>query len=222
MPVMDEFKNERESIRNASLSKKLEYFKDYYLLKTIAVIAVALFSGSFLFHVFSAKETALYAVLVNFTELQENTDGLTAPFAEKYLNPKKQSVIIDHSSFISSDENEVNFVKYGYEDEQRLFTMVMAGDMDLFISGEDIISHYAEQTWFDDLSTVLSESDLQKLNERILYHQGIPVAVRIPESSVLNQYYYYSGNSTEGIYAGFPAGSSRRTTAVNFLMYLFE
>jgi hypothetical protein len=222
MPVMDEFKESRESIKTASFSKKLAYFKDYYLLKTIAVLVALILAVSFLVNYFSAKETALYVTLVNFTELNETSDGLKTPFAEKYLNPKKQEVIVDHSSFISADENEINFVKYGYEDEQRLFTMVMEGDLDLFISGKDILERYGEATWFDDLSTVLSASELEKYKDSILYQNGIPIAVRIPESSVLNKYYFYSGRETDGIYAGFPAGSKHRETAVNFLLYLLE
>jgi hypothetical protein len=55
MPVMDEFKEERETIKNAPFSKKLEYFKDYYLMKTIIAVVTAAILGGFLFSYFSKK-----------------------------------------------------------------------------------------------------------------------------------------------------------------------
>ena len=115
------------------------------------------------------------------------------PFAREHINTRKQEIVIDSSSYISSDKNEINFVKYGYEDEQRLFSMVMTGEIDLFITGEDVINRYAEQEWFDDLRTILNASDLSELENRILSHNGIPIAIRIDESSILNEYYFYNG-----------------------------
>ena len=222
MPVMDEFKEEREAIRHAPLSKKLEYFKDYYLLKTLIILFVTILFGTYLFRVITAKETALYVTLVNFSELQESSDGLTAPFAKEHINAKKEEIFIDSSSYISADMNETDFIKYGYEDEQRLFAMVMTGDIDLFITGEDVIGRYTEQQWFEDLRTILPDEDYSRYEaeDRILYSDGVPVAVKLDSSSLLNEYYYYNGRQGVDICAGFPAGSLKRELAAAFLEYL--
>ena len=223
MPVMDEFKEERETIKNAPFSKKLEYFKDYYLLKTILVLAVLGLLGSLIMNWFSKKEIVLYVTLVNFNLIQESSDGLIAPFAEENINTKKEEIFLDSSSYISSDSNEINFIKYSYEDEQRLFSMVMTGDLDLFISGGDVIARYAEQQWFEDLDTVIRTEGMSAAEEdAILYWNGTPVAVKIPESSILMKYYAYNGNETEAVYAAFPTGSTHRRLAVLFLSYLLE
>ena len=222
MPVMDEFKEERETIKNAPFSKKLEYFKDYYLMKTIIAVVVAAILGSFLFSYFSKKETALYVTLVNFSEVQDPA-GMIAPFAQEAINTKKEEIFLDSSSYISSDMNEVNFIKYGYEDEQRLFSMVMTGEMDLFISGGDVLERYAAQEWFEDLRTVLPEADLMKMDESsVLSFNGVPIGLRIRESSILFQTYYYNGKQGETVYAGFPAGSRHRELAIRFLQYLMR
>lgn len=222
MPVMDEFKEERETIKNAPFSKKLEYFKDYYLMRTIIIVVVAAIVGGFLYSYFSRKETALYATLVNFSEVQD-PEGLTAPFAKEAINTRKEEIFIDSSSYISSDMNEVNFIKYGYEDEQRLFSMVMTGEMDLFISGGDVLERYAAQEWFEDLRTVIPETDLMKMDENsILSFNGVPIGIRIKESSALFKYYYYNGKQGEAVYAGFPAGSRHKDLAVRFLQYLLN
>lgn len=222
MAVMDEFKEEREKIKNAPFETKLQYFKDYYLMKTIIILLVLLVGGSYLFTVLTKKEEAVYVTLVNFSETQESHNGLIEPFINKYLNPRKQTVNLDSSSYISADENEANIIKYGYEDEQRLFAMVMTGDIDLFISGEDVMGRYALQQWFDDLRTVLSEEAFKQLEkeDRLLYWDGVPIGVRLEEPSLLFDYYYYNGRQGETIYAGFTTGSRHRETTVQFLNYL--
>ncbi len=190
-------------------------------MKTIIVLAVIGLAGMLLYNFFSRKQTALYVVLVNFNLIQESSEGLSTPFAEENIDTRKEEIIIDSSSYISSDANEADFIKYGYEDEQRLFAMIMAGDMDLFISGKDVLERYAEQSWFDDLRTVIDEKELNRLDEdSILYWQDTAIGIRINDSSILNEYYYYNGRKGEPVYAGFPAGSRHKVLAVKFLRYL--
>ena len=224
MPVMDEFREEREAIRHAPFAKKWEYFKDYYLLRTIIILFVAGILGSLLYTYISRKNTALYVVLVNFALQQESADELVMPFAGENINTRKEAIIIDNSSYISADANEINFLKYGYEDEQRLFSMVMTGDIDLLISGEDILKRYAQQEWFDDLSGVLDAEQLRSLEAAgaLLYWNDRPIAVRVPTSSKLLTCYVYNGEQGKDIYAGFPAGSLHRELASSFLDYLRE
>ncbi len=38
MPLMDEFREEREQIKKAPFPQKVQYFKDYYLLPTIFIV----------------------------------------------------------------------------------------------------------------------------------------------------------------------------------------
>jgi hypothetical protein len=101
--------------------------------------------------------------------------------------------------------------------------MVMTGEMDLFISGGDVLERYAAQQWFEDLSTVIPEADLNRMGEdSILVFNGVPVGIRIRESSALFKYYYYNGKQGEAVYAGFPAGSVHKDLAVKFVQYLMR
>lgn len=222
MPVMDEFKKERETIKHAPFSKKLEYFKDYYLVKTLLILFVVILGGSYVISVVTAKKTALYVTLVNFTELQESSKPMIEPFAQEHINTRREEIIIENSSYISSDKNEVNFIKYGYEDEQRLFSMVMTGEIDLFITGEDVIERYAEQEWFDDLHTILGESQFEQWEkeDRILSYKGTPIAVKITDSKLLSEYYYYNGKQGVELYAAFPAGGINQQLGIEFVEYL--
>ncbi len=224
MPVMDEFREEREAIRHAPFQKKLEYFKDYYLLATVVIVFAAAVGGAYLYSVLTAKQTALYAVLINFIELEHSTEEIAEVFTEAELNPKKETVVIDHSSYISADSNEINFLKYGYEDEQRLFSMVMTGDIDLFISGQDVVERYAEQEWFDDLTGILTEDILQRFEaeDRLFTFRGKPIGIRVDDSSVMKRSYYYNGKKGETVYACIPANSTHHETAMKFVQFLLN
>ena len=85
--------------------------------------------------------------------------------------------------------------------------MVMTGELDLFITGEDVIERYAEQEWFDDLHAIVSESvfEQREKEDRVLSYKGIPIAVKITESKRLSEYYYYNGKQGVELYAAFPA-----------------
>ncbi len=45
MPLMDEFREEREQIKKAPFPQKVQYFKDYYLLPTIFIVFVSVVSA---------------------------------------------------------------------------------------------------------------------------------------------------------------------------------
>lgn len=222
MAKMDEFREEREQIKHAPLPKRLEYFKDYYLLPVGIGVAAVIFIIVLAVSVLTKKEEALYVSLINFADLGAADENLVKPFEERYIDTKKQEVIVDISSFISTEDEEINFVKYNYESEQKLLTLVMAGEIDLIVSGGDVIEHYEEQEWFDDLRTILGEETLKELDDDglILYDNDVPIAVSLEKSAIFRENYYYNGEQDGTIYAAFPAGPENRDLAVLFLNYL--
>ncbi len=222
MAKMDEFREEREQIKHAPLSKRIEYFKDYYLVPVLIVIAAVVFAIFLVTSVLFKKQEVLYVSMVNFADLGEAEANLVAPFEQSHINTKKEEIIVDRSTSISTERGETNFVKYNYESEQKLLTLVLAGEIDLFVSGEDVVEHYAEQDWFDDLGTILDRTVLEGLDDdgNILYYNGVPIGVSLDDSELLAENYYYIGEQEGPVYAVFPAGSGRREMAVEFLRYL--
>ncbi len=59
MALMDEFKEEREKIKNASPEKKWKYFKDYYLKWVIAIGIIILVLIVFTVDMLTKKENML-------------------------------------------------------------------------------------------------------------------------------------------------------------------
>ena len=65
MPVMDEFKEEREALKHGTLKQKWQYFLDYYKWFVIVGVLILIFAGSFLYQLITRKERAIFAALVN-------------------------------------------------------------------------------------------------------------------------------------------------------------
>ena len=222
MALMDEFKEEREQIKTAPLSKKLQYFKDYYLMTTLfaafVIIVMVLLLRSTVFR----RRESLYVCMVNFQAAEEADREVAEAFARQAFSNKKDYVRIDANTYIAVDEAEADLIKYSYEDEEKLLAMVMSGSLDFMASGEDVMERYAAQDWFDDLSQILDPALLEDLEKegKILYRGDVPVAVSLDDSALVRENYEYKGKEGEALYGGFPAGSQRRDLAVLFLTFI--
>ena len=227
MPVMDEFKEEREAIKNASPEKKWKYFKDYYLKWVIGgAIGLGLLI-SFIVSVVTQKEGVLEVIFINFNAMPTAEAQVEEAFTQQYVeNPKKQRILLDTGSFISvgevSSDNASPLVAYGYEDETKLMALAYSGSIDLMISGQDVIEKYMEAEWFVSLDTVLDAQTLAKYEEegRVLYFNEMPAAVCVDSARLLNENYAYAGGEGQSLYAAFGGGSKHAEMAAEFLKFI--
>ena len=227
MPVMDEFKEEREKIKTASPEQKWKYFKDYYLKWVIAGgIGLALLI-SFIVSMVTRKDDMLTVLLINFTPLDTAEAQVEQPFTEQYLeNPKKQQIQLDTTSRIAAGEVSGNDLSsamtYSYADEERVMALAYTGSIDLMISGEDVIRRYMEAEWFVSLDTVLDADTLARFEEegRVMYYADQPAAICMDTAKVLNENYYYVGEGEPSLYAAFGGGSKHPELAAEFLKFI--
>ena len=167
MPLMDEFKEERESIKNADFKTKWNYFWDYYKKETIAVICVVFFLVTIIYSVVTSKDIAFYAAMVNSTAVLQ--EDITA-FQEDYMayagiDPKEYIVQMDNS-LMSTDtpksELEMNA-------SQKLMVYTSVGQLDVIVTGSDTFPYQASQGIFYDLREILTEEQLAKYEPYFYY-----------------------------------------------------
>ncbi|MDE6699736.1 MAG: hypothetical protein K2K10_01795, partial [Acetatifactor sp.] len=72
MPVMDEFREEREAIKHGTPKQKYQYFKDYYRLPLIIFLVASAFIGILIYQFVTRKDSAFYAVLLNCSPYEKN------------------------------------------------------------------------------------------------------------------------------------------------------
>ena len=222
MPLMDEFREEREQIKKAPFPQKVQYFKDYYLLPTIFIVFVSVVMILLLRSTIFRHPESLSVTMINFMAEDSAEENVKKAFEKKALKSKKDYIAIDSNTYIAADTEESELIKYGYEDEQKLLSLVMSGSLDLVVSGQDVIERYIEQDWFDDLRTILDPDFVKSLDGegKLLYAGNVPVAVCVDDSSLLTSNYTYKGKEGVSLYAAFPANSKRRELAAEFLLFL--
>jgi len=176
MPLMDEFREERERIKNADLKTKLNYFWEYYKLHTIAVISCVAFLSLLIYSMVTSKDYAFFAAMVNSVAVSEED---IAAFKENYVNYaeidlKEYEVQID-SSLISTDNPKSQLEMNA---SQKLMAYTSVGQVDVIVSGEDAFPYHASQGNFYDLREILTPEQLAKYEPYFYYVDQVVLDAR--------------------------------------------
>lgn len=159
MPLMDEFREERESIKQKSFKEKFQYFLDYYKWHTIGGVVLVVCVFSLITSVLSSKECAFYGAFVNAGQMPDY-ETFREDFAVRAgIDLTKNDVLFDTDLYITGDANDQATI-YA---TQRLIVYASAGDVNVMAGGPDIINQYAYNKFFQDLRQVLPENLQEQL-----------------------------------------------------------
>lgn len=165
MPVMDEFREEREAIKHGTFKQKYQYFKDYYRMPLLITILAILFVGTLVYKFVTSKDYAFYAAMLNCVPYEEY-EWLNEEFADHAkIDLDRYRVVFDYNFFYtcnSSDENSVYTT-------QKLDAYTAARQLDVMLGTGDEFAHFADSMLFMDLRTVLTEEQLQKYEPYLYY-----------------------------------------------------
>lgn len=194
MPLMDEFKEEREALKNADFKTKWNYFWDYYKLHTIIGSAILIFIVTMAYSILTTKDYAFYAAMVNSTAVV--TEDITT-FKEDYMtyaqiDPDEYEVQMDYSLMYKKNpksELEKNA-------SEKLLIYTSAGQIDAMVCGADSFPHQAAQGNFYDLREILTEEQLEKYEPYFCYVDQAILDARneVPISGELNEVYPEAGD----------------------------
>lgn len=164
MALMDEFKEERAAMKQQPFKKRWKYFWDYHKWHVIIATFVVLCVGNFIYSVVTAKETAL---MVGFIDCYSNDDAKEAYKNELIelmgIDTKTHDIVLDNSYLLSGmDTMEASFAEI-------LGVRIMAGELDVFLSPEDIFNRYVQNDIFYDLRDVLSPEQLEYYQDSFYY-----------------------------------------------------
>lgn len=181
----------KKDIRNLSGKQKLQYFKDYYLLKVVVVLIALAAAGSLLNGmIFNRSECVLSLAFVNGSRIAQ-TEELNEALAQ-YLEPGRNDYV--------SVEN------YGLDDYQMqmaFVTKMSAAAIDVVVCPQDYFEEGCTLGMFADLSEFLPEETYQELSGRILegqeaerdvegtvvsYHEAKPYGLDISGSGLFQEF----------------------------------
>ena len=165
MPLMDEFKEEREAIKNASFKERFSYFWCYYKWHVIGTIIAIAVVGSFVYQYITHKENAFYVVVLNsyaYPSAQDYTDNLAEIFE---LDTSKEQVLFDTSVYVDFKSNDQRTMTSA----QKIIVYMASNELDLMISDTKSLEYYLYNDTFLDLTTVLTPEQVEKYKDRFYY-----------------------------------------------------
>lgn len=245
MPVMDEFREEREAIKHGTFQQKYQYFKDYYRIPVIVALLTIVLIGSLIYSFVTHKDSEFYAAMLNCLPYEKNEWLMEEYVQYAGIDLDEYSVIFDTSIYYRLNSNDAD----SYAAAQKLFTYSGAGALDVMLGGGDEFAFFANSSMFLDLRTVLSEEQLRKYQPNLYYidaslidpnateplapsdyanpkapedmENPMPVAVFVESSEKLTTAYYFQ-NADDGIALGIYGNSPHTENAVALIDYLLS
>lgn len=197
MAVMDEFKEEREAIKEASFKKRAEYFWDYYKIHTLVTIVVIVGIIIFVQSYLTAKDSVLFAAMVNSYAEVDDIEEIQTEYLELIeANSLLYSATISSSIYLDFETEDTNH-QYSM---QMLVTYLAAGEMDILAGDEEAVGTLAYQNAFMDLEEVLTEEEIAMYEDQFFY---VDQAV-VDEVELLNDEYADTTEYPDYVYGDNP------------------
>lgn len=246
MPVMDEFREEREAIKHGTFKQKYQYFKDYYRMPLLITVLALCLVGSLVYHYVTHKDIIFYGAMLNCSDYPDN-EWFTESYAEAAgIDLKQYNVILDSAIYYRLNSYDQD----SYITSQKLSTYAGAGQLNVMAGGGEEFAYFAYSALFMDLRQALTPKQEERYSPYFYYVDGalinsnpnvqdgladsvfpdprnpadmkdpIPVALYVEDSERLNKAFYFK-NAEDGIAVGIYANSSHLDYSLAFIDFLF-
>ena len=169
MALMDEFREERERVKNGTWKQKLAYFWDYYKWYVIVPVLIIGFVGSTIYQKVTAPDIILNGVVLNVynTEADSATQKIIDEFSkEQNIDTEEYEVTLNTSMYYTADDSSGTA---NYESVQALMAWTAAGTIDFIGGDHDSMTQLAYNGYFVDLRDFLNKEELKKYEPYLLY-----------------------------------------------------
>lgn len=167
--VSDEIGEQRKkAMEGAGFKERLSYFFYYYKVHVLLTVVIGAVVISTIVSLATKKDIVLQVVYINGFPV-ENTETFMADFATTIpINPEKEEVLLDDSFYIAA-ENRSTFDE---QNQEKLFMMSAAGTVDVCVSDEAFFMELVKQGYLLDLSTVLTDEQMEQYQDRLFYYDS--------------------------------------------------
>ena len=230
MAVMDEFKEEREALKNGTPRQKLAYFWYYYKWHVIIALVVIIMIVSFIKQLTDRKDPAFYAVMLNASLLDQMTSeqpDFVTDFAEKEgIDLNTSDITFDTSIRIVEDSMDETSItssqKYAnssmFHDLRDILTDEQIQALEPYFYYVDREVVLAIEAANDDMNTDYTPDYPDPLHPEDM-QDPVPVGICLTDCKDLTDTYYFRG---DGIVMGIYANAEHVQTAVDLAEYLLN
>lgn len=189
MAAMDEFRKEREAIKNGTFKEKFKYFWYYYKVHTIVAVVVIIFLSNWIYELITATDPVLS---VNFLNIYNMNDDYTAgmlldEFIEDQKIDTKEYHIDSRTNLYYMTEAELaqsasqatgNKGSSNYNTMQLMMAQTGAEMLDALIGSHAVLNELAYQEYFADLSVALTPEEYALYEPYFLYMDRAVIEAR--------------------------------------------
>lgn len=167
MAIKDEIRRERQAVMKHGTPKdKWNYFKDYYLLRTIIVIVIIALATHFIYDTVTKPDIVLNGIFLNtfnFDKVDDSAAGLEEEFT-KHLNLSSEYEV----SF-SSNLTLTGNAAQDYQASQAMTVQIAAEQLDFVVSPLNIILDYGYGGMLAGLEEILTPEQMETYKPYFLY-----------------------------------------------------
>lgn len=196
------------------------YLKDFILFAVVFGTIIAIMVTSL---ININTDVILYGVGVNMMLTDEGEKYITDDFFALHKTEGRQD--IEYSTVVISDiysgEGDINATYYSGEG---VVGQVAAKRLDYFMLNELGFNYFASQELYMDLREILTEDELKKYSDKIIYTQEedsdemLPMAIDITDTDFIK----YNNIATESIYIAFAGNAPHKELVHEFFNYVLS
>lgn len=210
--------------KDLTLGQKVQFFKDYYLVKSIIAIIIVCVAGNFLYTVLKPRKEAVLYTAVVFDALDETkVNAMHEELDELYDVQKNQEVVID-TLFLETNETKV------FGSSERLQAMLFAHQVDVIISDQKEYEHLGYYGNLMNLDIFLPDDVKELVKDDLIIS---PVGEDDDPNKVKEEFamgidlsnckkYKDLGSVLEKPVLSIPLGTKNGENAVKFIRYLYS
>ncbi len=213
---------EKQKFSEMTFKEKVSYFNDYYRLKTIVFVAIAIGIIYLAYTILNpGPKTVLHVTSINSSIDMETAEILEANFSD-YLNldKDKENIFIDTTLYLSNEDamNEMTMAS-----EQKLTVLFYSGEIDIFIAPEAEFARYANSGFFSKLSDQLTTEMCSYFGDSFYYTKTTEDPANGAYGIYLKDSILYdkTGQPMENPVLGIAVNSKYTENAVEFIRYIF-
>lgn len=218
-------KEQKTSFKELSFGQKVEYifgyYKYYMLALVIVIVTVATFINAYRRNDYTA-ECNIIVVDGKMTGYDDRSDYITQNFATYLgIDNNKHRVVCDYNySLIQKDLDQESYVS-----QTKIYTLASTHSVDGYMASTDYIDYFStdEETFLEDLREILTESELEKVKDYIIYYTKkdgtqIPIAVNLSDTKIKKDTDFTMDDPCYGVVVS----AENRENAIAFIRFAFD
>lgn len=170
MAAMDEFKAERDAVKNGPLKQRIEYFWDYHKWHVLIPLFIGIIIGVSIYQAVTKPETIVSGIVLNTysQSAYARANELNLAYLDKLgYDPKEYAVEFNTNLAYSNDPEQG--ASMNYESLQAITAQTGAGVIDFMVADTETMVDFEYRAMFADLREVLTEEQLKAYEPYLLY-----------------------------------------------------